>query len=91
MADAGGESFEQELGISGAILLAGNSTSHNRVLHGYTANVNIGNMRVNQIQSALQTAANTAFGMDNLTNPTGDVFNLTTGGGSGKSTCAPPP
>lgn len=84
LADAGGESFEQETGISGAVLSAGNSTSYNRVLHGYTANVNIGNMRVNDIQSALQSAANTAFAQDNLTDPTGNIFNLVTGGGSGQ-------
>ncbi len=84
MPDAGAVSFETEMGISRAVLLAGNSTSYNRVLHGYTANVNIGNMRVDEVQDALQTAANTAFGLDDLANPGGNVFELVTGGGSGR-------
>lgn len=84
VADAGGESFEQELGISGAALAATSSVAYNSVLHGYSTTLNIGNMRVDQVQNALQAAATAAFGLDNLVNPTGNVFNLVTGGGAGQ-------
>ncbi len=78
VADTGPQSFEQELGISGITRNAGQSGSYGTVLHGHTVNVNIGNMRVDAIQSALQSAANAAFSLDSLANPAGNVFQLET-------------
>lgn len=76
---AGDEIFVQELGISGVSLGPGTPTGeYGRVLHGYTATVNIGNMHLDAIHSALQGAATTAFNLDSLDDPTGNVFQLET-------------
>ncbi len=78
------QTFEQELGISGLTVAAGVTHNANRVLHGYSTTVAIGGMRVDQVQTALQAAADAAFLLDNLVNPTNPVFELVTGGGSGQ-------
>jgi hypothetical protein len=75
----GDEIVVQELGISGASVGPGATTGFGRVLDGYTSGaINIGGQRVDQIQAALQGAANSAFALDTLANPTGAVFNLVT-------------
>lgn len=84
LADGGAESFEQELGIGGTMLLAGSSASSHRVLHEYTTSFSVGSRDINNVQAALQAAANSAFGQDDLADPSGPVFELVTGGGTGQ-------
>ena len=79
--DANLQSFERELNIANLAMVAGTSANRGVVLHNYSTTVNIGGMRIDQIQSALQAAAGTAFGLDTLNDPSGNVFQLVNPGG----------
>lgn len=75
--DADPEAFINELGISLFSIPPETFTyTYNKVLHDYTTNVNIGGMYIDDIQTALQSAAADAFDLDDLDDPADEVFRL---------------